>query len=507
MRIRTPQVIAACGGVLAGVATASMVFATGIAVPWWVGVGGGLVVAMSVAVLRGHARVLMLIVLFAGGVGVLRMVQATQAAARVVLPSSSTTLMWEGRVRRVLIAEETQLRVRADRVRAPSVETAHTQVVDFFLPPRYRGAILPGDVMHVRCRFRPARTMRERATHAGTCAADARAEVRIQPADRMTLARITAQWHATAADAIDRAVPEPSAGMLRSALLGDRRTIPPDLERAFRATGTMHVLVVSGWHMTMVAFAVRRALRLLRCPRGLAIGTAVLAVLGMLSVAGPDPSALRGAGMAMAVLAIELLGRVGNPLRVLLLTATAMVLARPTLLAFDVGFQLSVLATAGLVVSGHLGAPATAMASWRSEVLDLLRASLAATVATAPLLAWTFGTFTPLGILANVLLVPVVPMLVLGGALLVVVATGIPIVLPAVAWGVDVLARGFVAVIRFGAAMPGGATSVTVDGWFVLACYVLFGIGVVQWYRWRGISLWMPLRGDRMAHTPLQSSA
>ncbi|MBI4433250.1 ComEC/Rec2 family competence protein [Candidatus Uhrbacteria bacterium] len=492
MAIRTPYVVAGCLGLLVGVAWMSVGVVAGVTWPW---VMGALVVSGVGVVLYTPDQLRVVgVAVFAAGIGVLHMAYAAHEVARA--PSfPATTFPLEGRVRRVLSAETNQFRVRLTGAHGPE-SGQESAVVDLVLPPRYRGSALPGDMVRAPCRFRPARMLRERFLSAGICTVHVRDAVHVRPADRYTIARVLAQLHDAAASRMERVFPEPTSGILRSLLLGDRRTVAPELDRAFRSTGTVHVLVVSGWHMTMVALAVRRLLRALWFPRELAVGLALLAVLGMLGIAGPDPSALRGACMAAVVLAVELLGRVGNPLRALLLTTTVMVLVRPSLLAFEVGFQLSVLATAGLLVASSGERSETRTSPWRQEVVALVRASFAAAIATAPLLAWTFGTVTPLGVLANVLIVPVVPVMVLGGVLVLLAMTVIPAAVPLMVWGTDALVRGFVFLVQFFAHLPGVSTRVIVDGWFVVACYGLLAVLVWWWYRWRGIRLWMPMIAD-----------
>src|SRR5262249_46208309 len=140
---------------------------------------------------------------------------------------------------------------------------------------------------------------------------------------------------------------EPEAGIVLGIVLGERASIPRDLRDAFAATGTAHLLAISGSNMTLVASAVAFALRRRTGP--LVVAVATVGAVGLYSVlVGLGPSVARAALMAAVTSLALALGRGSAAANGLGAAVCAMVLADPTN-ATDVGFQLSVAATGGLI--------------------------------------------------------------------------------------------------------------------------------------------------------------
>ena len=197
------------------------------------------------------------------------------------------------------------------------------------------------------------------------------------------------RWRLTARARI-RALAGPWKGLLEALLLGRREDLPPDLRRACIATGTSHLLALSGLHVALVAAAIARwpGLGRARAPFSfLVVGLFVL-------LAGSRPSLLR-AGLGWLALSVGLSrGRLSRPLHRLGAVALVLAVTAPQL-ADDLGAQLSFLAVAGL-----LAALRAVRGGWLAPV--------GAFLATAPLCVEVFGRVQPWGLLATPLLVPFV---------------------------------------------------------------------------------------------------
>jgi competence protein ComEC len=227
-------------------------------------------------------------------------------------------------------------------------------------------------------------------------------------------------------------------------VIGDDRDLSDLRELRFRTAGLSHLTAVSGQN---VAFLLAVAAPLLtRAPRRVrAVATVVLLVV-MVLVTRADPSVLRaGAMAAMGVVAVTT-GRTATGLRILALTVVALLVVDP-LLVHALGFRLSVAATAGLVV---LSGPIDARLPGPSWVRLPLAVTLAAQVATAPLLVALGAAPTPVTVVANLLAVPAAGLVMMLGVTLGAVAGLVvePVAevlqLPArvlVGW-IDLVARG-----------------------------------------------------------------
>jgi len=184
-------------------------------------------------------------------------------------------------------------------------------------------------------------------------------------------------------------------------VIGDDRGQPADLADSFRGAGLTHLLAVSGQNVAFVMVLAGPALRRLRLwPRWLA----TLGVIGLFGVMTRfEPSVLRASAMAALATTAALDGRPVERLRVLSWAVTGLLLVDP-LLVRAVGFQLSVGATAAIVV---LAAPLAAVLPGPGAVREAMGVSLAAQLGVAPILLHAFGPLPVVSLPANLLTVPV----------------------------------------------------------------------------------------------------
>jgi competence protein ComEC len=211
---------------------------------------------------------------------------------------------------------------------------------------------------------------------------------------------------------IIRATRSLGQGVPTALLVGEQAHISPAVREAYRATGLGHLLAISGMQMTLVGLGVFWLLRWL----GAAVPTLALrlnlklwAALGALGVVvlytllvGAGPSIVRAAGMVALVLAAVLLGRVRGVLRAWALVCGGIVALAPEL-ALSAGLQLSAAATLALGIwAQNETAPQGALGWARGVAL----ATVVAGAATAPIAVAHFGTQAALGLLANLVAIP-----------------------------------------------------------------------------------------------------
>ena len=234
-------------------------------------------------------------------------------------------------------------------------------------------------------------------------------------------------------------VPEPEAALGAGILLGVRASIAPEINDAFATAGLTHVVAISGWNIAIVAALVAGMARPLeKRPGGRWAGAAVAAatVAGYVILTGASPSVVRAALMAGAMLVARLGGSRAHASSALALAALLMLLLAPPVL-WDVGFQLSLLATAGLI---WFGAPVErrlrAFPAWIREPVAL---TLAAQLTTLPIILANFERLSLVAPIANVVVVPFVPLAMLFSAIASVVGSldalvHLPVVGDAVTW-------------------------------------------------------------------------
>ena len=184
---------------------------------------------------------------------------------------------------------------------------------------------------------------------------------------------------------------------------GDRSALSSDLSAAFRASGLVHLLALSGLHVVWLAALARGACGALGggvTARALA---AAACAIGYAALAGPLPSLLRASATETCAALARLSGRALAPAQALALSAVALLVVAPGW-AGDVGFQLSCAATLGLVTLG----PALDRAAGRARRLTAAFApTVAAQIVALPILLLRFHALSWTGMLANLVAVPV----------------------------------------------------------------------------------------------------
>jgi len=206
---------------------------------------------------------------------------------------------------------------------------------------------------------------------------------------------------------LEALVPEPQAGLGEGLLLGVKSALGDELEQVFRRTGIIHIVVLSGYNVMLVLVFVMTILSYFLGVRGRFI-FGVLAVTSFALLVGLSATVVRASIMAVLFLVARSTGRSYAVLRALFFAGLLMLVINPYLLVSDPGFQLSFVATFGLI----LLAPHLEMFFHKVPSFIGIREFLVATIATQifvlPLLLYQIGEFSVVAVLVNVLVLPMV---------------------------------------------------------------------------------------------------
>ena len=214
----------------------------------------------------------------------------------------------------------------------------------------------------------------------------------------------------TIREAIERNLSGGPAGLLKGVLLGEKRAIPEHIQTAFARTGVNHVLAVSGLHVGLIAGVVFFACKMLGLGRYGTSGLTICMLILYAVVTGLPPSVVRASTMGC----VALIGVVGqrdlDAGNILGLAGLGLLIARPQDF-LDVGFQLSFAATGGILLfyqplKGML--PGKRMGWCEKWLAGPLAVSLAAQVTTLPFVVNYFGLLSVVGIIANLIIVPLI---------------------------------------------------------------------------------------------------
>ncbi|MGI6495125.1 MAG: ComEC/Rec2 family competence protein [Kiritimatiellia bacterium] len=237
-----------------------------------------------------------------------------------------------------------------------------------------------------------------------------------------------------------------ASAMIQAILLGYRHDIPYRLNQVFRDSGTMHVFAISGMHVMIVAGFLTTLLGWIGLPRTRWFLVVCPALVVYTAITGAQPSALRACLMTCLYLIAPLFGRRPDGASALSIAALVLLAWNPGQIS-NAGFLLSFTVVAGLIALAtpltrlfrrlpfaerlaendrllwRQGGDVPAFARWRARLLhgsydyvaNLLAVSIVAWVTSAPLTAWYFQRLTPVAILANLAIVPLAMVVVVGG--------------------------------------------------------------------------------------------
>ncbi len=221
------------------------------------------------------------------------------------------------------------------------------------------------------------------------------------------------------ARSLDKSLPEPHGALSKTLLLGIRGRLHPEVEDDFRSSGASHLLAISGLHVGVILImALWLATQLFGRRWNIHLILAAAAVWAYALIAGLPPSAERAAIMGTVYLAAWGLGRSRSAVPALALAAVAMTAVDPGALT-QTSFQLSFAAMAGIAalfsfdIPGLTGdSPSAGLkAAIKRAATAAVAVSLAATIATLPLVAFNFHQVPTLGILVTLIALPFLPLI------------------------------------------------------------------------------------------------
>jgi competence protein ComEC len=215
--------------------------------------------------------------------------------------------------------------------------------------------------------------------------------------------------------AASEALPQPGAGLVPGLAVGDTRAVAPDLDAAMKVASLTHLTAVSGANCALVVGAGFGIAALLGLRRSVRVATGAALLAGFVLLVTPEPSVVRAAVMAAVAMVALLLGRSGAGVNVLSLSVAVLLIVDPWL-AFEIGFALSVAATAALLT---LARPlARGLSRGMPEPLALaLAVPLSAQLACGPLIVLISPQLSTYGVVANLVAAPAAPVATVLGVL------------------------------------------------------------------------------------------
>ncbi|MEI6296966.1 MAG: ComEC/Rec2 family competence protein [bacterium] len=207
---------------------------------------------------------------------------------------------------------------------------------------------------------------------------------------------------------------EPHSSLLAGLLIGAKESLGKEWLDKFRIAGLSHIIVLSGYNLTIIADAVMKVISLFFSKSiSLLLGSVSIVLFAVMT--GGGASTTRATIMALIIMLSKATGRMYEATSALVLAGFFMVLQNPKVLVFDMSFQLSFLATLGLIFISPLVKEKITFVPEKFQLRELMATTLGAQIATSPLILYKMGTFSLVALPVNILVLLFIPVTMLFG--------------------------------------------------------------------------------------------
>jgi len=216
-------------------------------------------------------------------------------------------------------------------------------------------------------------------------------------------------------ESLNKATPRPQSATLEALFFGDEENISKEWKEKLNLTGTRHITAVSGMNITILTFLILNFLLMLGFWRQQAFYFSIILIIFYILMIGTPASAIRAGIMAGILLLAQYFGRFSSASRAIIFSATFMLLQNPLFLRLDIGFQLSFLATMGLIYLQPILSETFKKIPNILQLRNNLVATISAQIFALPILIYNFGQISIISPITNILILPLIPFLTILG--------------------------------------------------------------------------------------------
>ncbi len=211
---------------------------------------------------------------------------------------------------------------------------------------------------------------------------------------------------------MNRAIPAPESLLMGGLILGEKSSFSQALRQSFVNTGTIHIVALSGYNVTIVAEWIMKIFSFL--PKNFGIGVGIFSILLFVLMTGASSTAIRAGIMAILALVARATGRNYDVARALIIAGVLMVLLNPFILIYDVSFQLSFLATIAVIFLSPRMEKYFMWIPWH-WLRDIVTVTFSAYIFVTPFIIYNMGNFSLVALPANIAVLPFIPFTMLIG--------------------------------------------------------------------------------------------
>ena len=284
---------------------------------------------------------------------------------------------------------------------------------------------------------------------------------------------------------IHKNISSKEASLLSGLLFGDLSLMSKEFKQKMSIAGLSHITAVSGMNVIILSGIIMSLLVALGLWRQQAFWWALLSLWVFVALVGFPASAVRAGIMASLLLWAQYLGRQNMAWRAMIFAAVIMLALNPLLLRYDVGFQLSFLAVCGLVfISPILKEYFKFIPDKKFFGLkEILSQTFSAQIITLPVLIYNFGCFSLVAPLANILVVPLLPLIMALGAVFIIVSMLCPFLGWLFSWPSSLLLFYCTAIVDFCSKLPFASLGLKLFWPWLLIFYALIFFWIFKWQK------------------------
>src|SRR3989344_1722670 len=214
---------------------------------------------------------------------------------------------------------------------------------------------------------------------------------------------------------INLSIRSPENLLMGGLILGEKASFSEELRKSFIDTGTIHIVALSGYNITIVAEWFMKLFAFL--PKNLGIGMGMFAIFLFIIMTGASSTALRAGIMATLVLVARATGRNYDVARALVLAGVFMILLNPFILVYDISFQLSFISTVAVIFFTPKIEKYFLWVTTLFKLRDILSVTCAVYIFVLPFILYKMGNLSLVALPANILILPFIPFTMLLGFL------------------------------------------------------------------------------------------
>ncbi len=212
---------------------------------------------------------------------------------------------------------------------------------------------------------------------------------------------------------VDQIIPAPESALANGLLFGGGNRLSEKIQDQFALVGMTHIVAVSGYNVSVIVAAVMGFVLFVGFRRKYAVYIAIGSIVFFIALIGFPSSGVRAGIMGIMVLIAGVYGRVTHAYGALVFAGAIMLVYNPLILRYDIGFQLSFLATLGIISTYPILERYFVSKRFAFGIIEMILLTLSAQIFVIPIIALHFYTFTPISLVVNILVLPIIPFVML----------------------------------------------------------------------------------------------